>query len=123
MAVKTPSRRNKKTKTTTTKRVKTGISACPLDRGFGMCRRFFYDEIDDKSVTKICKDYIRKTFSKSEAQAILANPEYHFSMYNGRAAAIFWQNHGLEFEEPFEEYPERVYQAYAEMIEPGQAIL
>ena len=112
----------KKTKSNP-KRAKTGINACPLDRGFDMCRRFFYDEIDDKAVSKICKDYVRKTFSKSDVQAILANPEYHFSMYNGRAAAIFWQNHDLEFESPFEEYPNRVYQEFSKLIEPGQEIL
>ena len=125
MAVKTPSSRKKSKKVAgaAPKRAKTGINACPLDRGFGMCRRFFYDEIDDKTVSKLCKEYIRKTFSKSEAQAILANPEYHFSMYNGRAAAIFWENHGLEFEKPFEEYPTRVYRDFADLIESGQEIL
>jgi len=105
------------------KRPKTGLNAIPLDRDFRYCRAFFQDDIDQRDVIKLCKDYVRKTFSKGDAQAILANPEYHFSMYSGRAAAIFWNNHGLEFEEPFQEYPERVYQAYAELIEPGQAIL
>jgi len=105
------------------KRPKTGLKAIPLDRDFRYCRAFFQEEVDQKDVIKLCKDYIRKTFSKSEAQAILANPEYHFSMYSGRAAAIFWENHGLEFEEPFEEYPERVRQSFAELIESGQVIL
>jgi hypothetical protein len=105
------------------KRPKTGLKACPLDRGFGMCRRFFYDEIDQKDVSKLCKEYVRKNFSKKDAQAILANPEYHFAMYNGRGAAIFWLNHDLEFEEPFQEYPKRVHQAFKELIEPGQKIL
>jgi len=105
------------------KRPKTGLKAIPLDRDFRYCRAFFQEEVDQKDIIKLCKDYVRKAFSKSEAQAILANPEYHFSMYSGRAASIFWENHGLTFEEPFQEYPERVYQAYAELIEPGQAIL
>ena len=112
-----------KKKKTIAKRPKTGLKAIPLDRDFRYCRAFFQDEVDQKDVIKLCKDYVRKTFSKADAQAILANPEYNFSMYSGRAAAIFWENHGLQFEEPFEEYPTRVYEAYSEMIEPGQAIL
>jgi hypothetical protein len=105
------------------KRPKTGLKACPLDRGFSLCRRFFYDEIDQKDVSKLCKEYVRKNFSKKDAQAILANPEYHFTMYNGRGAAIFWMNHDLEFEEPFQDYPKRVHQAFKELIESGQKIL
>jgi len=105
------------------KRPKTGLKAVPLDRDFRYCRSFFQEEIDQKDIIKLAKDYVRKTFSKADAQAILSNPEYHFSMFNDRAAAIFWSNHGLEFEEPFHEYPERVYQAYAELIEPGREIL
>lgn len=105
------------------KRAKTGLNACPLDRGFDLCRKFFYQEVDSKDISKLCKDYIRKTFSKKDAQAILANPEYHFSMYNGKGAAIFWLNHGLEFESPYQEYPERVYQDFEALIEPGREIL
>ena len=105
------------------KRPKTGLKACPLDRGFDMCRKFFYQEVDQKDISKLCKEYVRKTFSKKEAQAILANSEYHFSMYNGKGAAIFWLNHDLEFEHPYQEYPERVYQYFYDLIEPGQQII
>lgn len=112
-----------KKKKVVSKRAKTGLNAVPLDRTFGYCRHFFYEEADSKDVTKLCKDYVRKEFSKKDAQAILANPEYHFLMYNGRAAAIFWMNHGLEFEEPYQEYPVRVRQAFEELIKPGQQII
>jgi hypothetical protein len=105
------------------KRPKTGLKACPLDRGFDMCRKFFYQEVDQKDISKLCKEYVRKTFSKKQAQAILANSEYHFSMYNGKGAAIFWLNHDLEFEHPYQEYPERVYQYFYDLIEPGQQII
>jgi len=105
------------------KRPKTGLKACPLDRGFDMCRKFFYQEVDQKDISKLCKEYVRKTFSKKQAQAILTNSEYHFSMYNGKGAAIFWLNHDLEFEHPYQEYPERVYQYFYDLIEPGQQII
>ena len=119
MPVKAPSRKKK----SAPKRVKTGISACPLDRGFGMCRRFFYDEIDDKEISRICKEFVRKNYSKEDARAILANPEYHFSMFNGRAAAIFWMSKDLEFENPYESYPDRVKKIYVDLIESGKEIL
>ena len=119
MPVKAPSRKKK----SAPKRVKTGISACPLDRGFGMCRRFFYDEIDDKEISRICKEFVRKNYSKEDARAILANPEYHFSMFNGRAAAIFWMSKDLEFENPYESYPDRVKEIYVDLIESGKEIL
>ena len=105
------------------KRPKTGLKAVPLDRGFSQCHWHFYEEIDKKDIEKLCKDYVKNTFSKDDAAAILANSEYHFHMYSGRAAAIFWMNHGLEFEGKWYEYPERVYQEYEALIEPGKAIL
>ena len=105
------------------KRPKTGLKGVPLDQGFGMCHRYFYEEIDKSSVEKLCKEYIKNTFSRDDAKAILANPEYHFWLYNGRAAAIFWMNHNLEFEDKYSEYPERIYQTYHELIEPGNRIL
>lgn len=105
------------------KRVKTGLKGVPLDKGFTYCHRYFYDEIDQKEVAALTKEYVKKTFDKKDAQAILANPEYHFSMYNGRAAAIFWSNHGLEFDSRYAEYPERVYAEYEALIEPGKRIL
>ena len=112
-----------KKKKTVPKRPKTGLKAVPLDQGFGNCHWHFYEEIDKKDVEKLCKDYIRATFSKDDAAAILANPEYHFYMYNGRGAAIFWMNHSLEFDGKWAEYPERVYQEFEALIEPGKKIL
>lgn len=105
------------------KRIKTGLGGVSLDRGFNYCNRYFYDEIDKNDVMKICKDYVKKTFNKDDARAILANPEYHFWLYSGLAAAIFWMNHNLEFEDKWASYPERVYQYYANLIEPGKQIL
>jgi hypothetical protein len=44
-------------------------------------------------------------------------------MHSGRAAAIFWMNHELEFEDRWSIYPERVYQSFKDLIEPGNQIL
>ena len=105
------------------KRIKTGLAGCPLDKGFEACHAYFYDEIAKGDTEKLVKDYIRKTFSKDDAAAIFANPDYHFWLYTGRAAAIFWMNHGLEFEDKYASYPSKVYEIYADLIEPGKKIL
>lgn len=110
-------------KKSTPKRPKTGLKGVPLDKGFGYCHSYFYDEIDKNDCLKLCKEYIKNSFSKDDAEAIFANPDYHFWLYNGRAAAIFWMNHDLEFEDKWASYPKRVYQDYAELIEPGKQIL
>jgi len=105
------------------RRPKIGLSAAPITGTFRKCQYYFHSEIDEKTIAKICKEYVNNKFSKDDAAAILAHPEWNFSIYNGRAAAIFWMNHGLEFEEPYKDYPKKIYQIYQDMIETGKAIL
>ena len=117
MAVKT------KKKKSIPKRAKTGIAAVPLENGFRACRDYFHFELDSKDISRICKEFIRKKYSKEDAQAILANPEYHFSAYDARAAAIFWMSMNFEFESPFEKYPEYIDSVYGDLLESGRKIL
>lgn len=105
------------------KRPKTGLKAVPLDRGFNQCHWCFYESVDKNDIEKLCKEYVKKTFDKADASAILANPGYHFHMYSGRAAAIFWMNHSLDFDDQWAEYPKRVYDHYKSLIESGKEIL
>lgn len=105
------------------RRPKTGLGAVPITGTFRECQYYFHSEIDEKTIAKICKEYVNDKFSKDDAAAILAHQEWNFSIYTGRAAAIFWANHGLEFEEPYQDYPEKIYQTYHDMIETGKAIL
>ena len=105
------------------KRIKTGLQGAPLDRGFEVCRSYFYEDIEKGDIEKLIKGYIKENFTKDEQQAIFANPEYHFWLYKGRAAAIFWMNHSLEFDDKYADYPEKLYRIYSDLIEPGRKIL
>ena len=111
-------------KKNTTKRMKVGLDAAPLDNGFEMCHWFFRDEIDPDTVSKILKKWVRDTFPSEDASAILANPDYNFSMYNGRAAAVYWLSKGLDIDDPrYSHYPEHLHKAYSDLIDPGKKIL
>lgn len=119
--VRTASKTNKPTKKPATK---SGVSAAPLDRGFEQCHWFFNDEVETDAVSKIIKGWVRETYSPDDANAILANPEWHFSIYNGRAAAIYWMSKGLEIDDPrYAHYPEWLRNEYDALIEPGRRIL
>jgi len=108
---------------TVQKRVKTGLGAAPLDRGFRICNQYFNEEIEKDDILKLTKGYVRDNYSKEDAKAILANPEWHFSLYSGKAAAIFWMNKGLEFEEPYAHYPQYLKNTFDELLESGREIL
>jgi hypothetical protein len=69
------------------------------------------------------KEYIKREFSKEDAKAILANPEYQFTMYSHWAATIFWMNEGLEFDEKTMVFKNKIRKHYEQLIEPGKVIL
>lgn len=104
------------------RRPKTGLAAAPLDN-FDRCKYYFHYELEKKDISGIVKTYIKKEFSKDEAKAILANPEYKFYMYTHWAATIHWINSGLEFPENKTAYRDKVRGFYADMIEDGKKIL
>lgn len=113
----------KRKKKSIPKRPKVGLKGAPLDQGFEYLIRYFYDEIDQKTVSSICKQYVKDNFDKADARAIFANPEYHFYGYNGRAAAIYWLRAEMEFPEKYSTYPEYLRKTYSDLIETGQKIL
>ena len=76
-----------------------GAEAAPLDKGFRACADYFHLDVDKKQLSEITKGYVKQEFSKEDSKAILANPEYHFTMYTHWAAAIWWQNKELDFGE------------------------
>lgn len=104
------------------RRPKTGLAAAPLDN-FDKCKYYFHYELDRKDTSAVVKDYIKKEFSKDEAKAILAHPEYKFYMYSHWAATIHWINLGLEFPEGKTAYRDKVRGFYEGMIEEGKKIL
>jgi len=102
------------------KRAKFGLPGCPTDKGFPACKYYFQAEVDRKIISDITKGYIREEYSKEDARAILANPEYHFTMYTHLAAAIYWKKVGMELDNVSEPYLNRVKEYYNDLIEPGK---
>jgi len=104
--------------------MKSGVATAPTDKGFEQCHWFFNDELGPDAVSKINKEYVQKMYSPEDAKAILANPEYNFSMYNGRAAAAFWLLKGLEIDDPrYAHYPEYLQNVYDSLVQSGKQIL
>lgn len=111
-----------KKKAIRTRRPKTGIDAAPRDN-FDRCKYYFHYEIESKQVSTLIKDWIKKEFSKEDSKAILACPEYKFTMFSHWAATIFWLNEGLEWEERWYGFRDKVRAHYEEYIEIGKKIL
>ena len=99
-----------------------GAEAAPLDKGFRACADYFHLDVDKKQLSEITKGYVKQEFSKEDSKAILANPEYHFTMYTHWAAAIWWQNKELDFGEQ-QGYKNKLRNHYEKLIEPGLKIL
>lgn len=99
-----------------------GVQAAPKD-SFAKCKEYFHYDVDKKDISSVTKAYVKKTFSKTDAEKILANPEYQFYMYTHWAATIFWIEQGLPFDEKFQPYADKVKQHFEALIAPGEQIL
>lgn len=104
------------------RRPKTGLLAVPLT-SWDACKYYFQQELDKKEVIDVVKTWVRKNFSKDDAKAIMANPEYHFTLYTHLGAAIHWTNSGMEFDDEHKRYPQGVREYYERLIEPGKEII
>ena len=83
-----PKRTRKKT---VRARARTGAGAAPLERGFNPAvLGYFHMEVDKKESADIMKRYIRQTFSKEDAKAMLACPEYMFWSMSHYVATAYW---------------------------------
>ena len=102
-------------------RVRTGMAGIPMN-DFERTKHYIHYELDKKPTIDIVKTWIKKTFSKADAAAIIANPDYHFSMYSHYAAGILWSNAGLEIPEKWSMLPERTKEYYGGLIETGKKI-
>lgn len=105
-------------------RPKTGIAAAPLIDDFYKLKFYFHYELEIKEISSIIKPWIKATFSKEDSKAILANPEYHFTMHAHFAACIYWsQRPDAEFPEPYKKWFDVCKAYYEDIIEIGNAIL
>lgn len=104
------------------RRPKTGVGAAPLDDFYKFQYHFHY-ELDNKSVSEIVKNYVKKSFDKTQTQAILSNPEWCFTAYTGIAAAIHWMALEKEFPPSYVNYPQKVKEYLSSLIASGKELL
>lgn len=104
-------------------RAKTGLPGAPINRGFAAFKYYVHMEVDRKDIAAITKPFVKKNFSKEDARAILATPEYNFYMYSLHAAAIYWTDLDLELPSNYSDAIPRIKKFYSDLIEPGKKIL
>lgn len=102
-------------------RLATGIAAIPM-KDFQNTKYYIHYELDKKSAMDITKPWIKKTFSKEDAKAILANAEYYFHMYSHYVTAILWETNGLEYPSAYKNIYEKAIEFYSSLIESGKEI-
>jgi hypothetical protein len=105
------------------KRIVTGLKGIPLDHGFSRCDYYFSYDLDKKDIANLVKRWVRKSYSKADASAILANAEWNFHMHTGIGAAVHWMSNGLPFPEKYEKYPDHVKKYFKDLINKGKEIL
>lgn len=102
----------------------TGIAGAPLTVGFEAFKYYFHYEVDRKDVIKLLHTYVRKTYPKARAQAILAVPDYKFAVVCHMAAAIRWMELGHNFAgTPYEGFPAAIEIYFNELEAEGKEIL
>ena len=116
MAIKT--RRKKASKTRSRK---VGFAAIKTDRGYRHFAQIAHAEVDSKECSATVKAWVKKTYDKSTATAILKNEEYRFN-FNHIASYCYWS--GLENVEPApEETVEWMTQRFSELAERGKTLV
>ena len=103
-------------------RVRQGIAGIPMT-SFEKAKYYIHYELDKKPTSEICKSWIKETFSKEDAKAILANGEYFFHMYSHYITGIVWEKAGLELPSKWENLFTRMREFYGALVEPGKKIL
>ena len=106
-------------------RARTGLAGVPMET-WNACQSYFHLEVDRKDFAKITKDWVKETYSKPDAKAILANPEWNFTAFSYIAASITWikaGNNFLDMEEKLHGYQDCAKRKMDTLIEPGKQIL
>lgn len=80
-------------------RARTGLAAIPVSENFNLVKSYVHEELDNKDVAGIIRNYIRKAYPSDKS--LLQAPEYMYYMHRHLAAAIVWKDRGMEFPENF----------------------
>ena len=102
----------KRKKAPAARRKISGAAASPM-YGYSNCKDFFHFEVDKKECVAIVKAYVKKTFDKSTASAILKNKEYNFAKSHV-AAYCHWVSAGKEASEDSNQWMEGFFEKLAE---------
>lgn len=105
------------------KRQQIGLKGAPLDKGYHAFQAYFNYDLDKKIYAEIVKAYVKTKYSKDDAKAILANPDYKYSMFSGLAAGIHWLNLGQELPEQYKHLPEFLDNFFADLIISGKELI
>lgn len=105
------------------KRQQIGLKGAPLDKGYTAFLAYFNYDLDKKVYSEIVKSHIKTTYSKEDATAILANPDYTYSMFSHLAAGIHWTNLGQELPEQYQHMPQFLSNFFADLIQKGKEII
>ena len=101
-----------------------GIQGAPLNVGFEGFKYYFHYEVDRKDIIKLLKDYVRKTYTKKQAQAINSCPDYKFAVVAHMAAAIRWMELGNDFKGTmYKDFPKAINDYFSVLLEEGEEIL
>lgn len=100
---------------------RTGLNAAPIEKGFSAVQSYFQFDLTRKDAIEQHKTYIKKNFSKKDAQFILANHDWKFVKYY-QAATCFWYNSGLPADDNTEYWKAALDRHMAELIEPGKVL-
>lgn len=103
--------------------LKTGVRNIPVDKGFDAVHYHFAYSLEKKDVSKLVKAWVKKNYSKEDADAIFANPEWAFTTYTGIGAATYWMDRDGEFPESYKNYPQEVKTYFDGLVLHGKGYL
>ncbi len=113
----------KKKKKSLPRRAKTGLGGVPSDKGFEHVKNYFHFEVANKDLSESIKGYVRKTFSKKDAQAIFANPEYKFYAFTHHCATSWWMMMEMAMCEKSEYFANALNNYLQELLVSGRVLI
>lgn len=113
----------KRTKKKFVARARHGIAAIPVEKGFESVKYYFHLEVEKKHLAESLKTWLKNNYSKDDLKAIMANPDYKFTLYTHYCATAFWINTGQPMCEKATYYENCLKRFGGELLENGKKIL
>ena len=113
----------KRTKKKFVARARHGIAAIPVEKGFEAVKYYFHLEVEKKHLADSLKTWFKNNYSKDDLKAIMANPDYKFTLFTHYCATAFWINTGQPMCEKATYYENCLKRFGGELLENGKKIL